>query len=122
MKIAVFFPCFAGDPDEYTDANPFNLESVERDIAGDHPVRQSTSQVLAGPTDAEFAEGFAPVDAARIELDTVSLHGGNCKIGLKYRPGFSSYVDDLSELALSASIERTLSSLPSVSSVSVETR
>lgn len=121
MRIAVFFPCFAGDPDEYTDTNPFNLRSLDREIAGEHPIRNSTLQVIAGPTDAEFLDGFAPVDSARVELDTVSLHAGECKISLKYRTGFSAYVDELSQLALVEAIKRTIQDLPNVVSVSVET-
>lgn len=121
MKVAIFFPCFAGDPDEYTDDNPFNLASVEREIAGDHPIRNSTEQVITGPTDDEFAQGYAPVDSARVEIGTISLHSGECSIKLRFKAGFSSYVDNLSRLALAASIERTLKGLDNVNSVAVET-
>jgi hypothetical protein len=106
MQANAFFPCAAGDPDEYTDDNPFNLEPFPRQVSDTEPARGLVAAILEGPEEADV--GAFPLDTAFLTIGMITILKGICRVSLQPVPEFDGFISDLSRLVLREAITRTL--------------
>jgi hypothetical protein len=119
MKVLAYYPTSAGDPDEYTDQNPFNLHPVERDVDNLEPARGLLNELLKGPTRIENAAGSLPLDTRKLAAEDVVIKLGECAVSFRQLVGRGSFISELSQICFEEAVSLSLKQFTTVKSISI---
>ena len=117
QRVKIYLPMEEKEGDPFDPQNPANLHPVTRTVGGASPMREALRAMLAGPTAAEKARGYADVSFG-IKLTGVRTNGGTVRADFTMPPG-AAFSGDNSPFYFRDAVEATAKQFPGVKEVIV---